>query len=861
VASTAWIILNSKFLNSDEVELNLTSLHHGKENPDSHIVCISRDSELRTIIDQVNSTAYLHGSSKLWHLSLKLPLVYLDGALSRSTQLVIVETENSGWTWKELSIYKSMPDLLLVVNPSDSNINFELFTFTTSISITRSQRLFQQFSHIVNQLECLPTAHVGDLSLVGPKDVADIERWNENPVEPVLDCVHWAIERQARERPEAEAVCAWDGSLNYKEISFASNRLAKRLAAFGVGPEVLVPVCFEKSIWAIVAMVAILKAGGGCVPLNPGHPRSRHQVILDDIKAPVIIASESYRSLAHELHSDVVIVSREAIDALDSEDSEVYLDKVAVGPYNPAFAVFTSGSTGQPKGIVIEHSAICTSIYNHGRVMRFGSQTRTIQFAAYTFDDSFSDIFTTLTFGGCICVPSERDRLNDLAGSIVRMNANHACLTVTVASQLRPSDVPTLDTLIVGGESVTAKVVQQWAEHVYLINSYGPAEASIFCSANSDLSSTDDPINIGVGVGCLLHITDTEDHNSLLPIGAVGELLIEGPILARCYIRNDDKTNASFITNPAWVSIVDGAPRRFYKTGDLARYQENGTIQVLGRKDTQVKVHGQRIELGEIEHHLRNEIMNCKEAAVDVLRPTTASEPAPSVLVAFLQIADSKESHSGISEQKPLEVMHEFPDLVEERLKQLLPSYMIPSVYIRMDEPPLMVSGKLDRKKLRTMASSLKTEELLRYGETNGLSSPETPKQKKLQALWAEVLGVDIDLIRLESSFFRLSGDSVAAMRLVATARDVGVDITVQKIFQYPTLREQSAIVEFAQVATSELETVKRFDMLGDVNRIVESALATIREHDSQIDGDAILDIYPCSPLQEGVNIPYDPVL
>ncbi|KZL82814.1 peptide synthetase [Colletotrichum incanum] len=241
----------------------------------------------------------------------------------------VSKTQRSIWTWQELFPRTNTPRLLCVVSLRHGRIDVGLSTSTAAIPITRSQRLFQQFSHIAGQLVgASPGAVVRDLDLASPRDVADMRRWNAAaPVEPELACLHWPIEQHAADRPDADT-------------------------------------------------------------------------------------------------------------------------GVAVRPSNPAFAVFTSGSTCKPKGIAIEHGAICTSIRDHGRVMRF------------------SDIFTTLSFGSCVCVPSDEDRLDDLAGCIVKLEANHACLTVTVAAQLQLLDVPGLRTLVVGGESVTARVVQQWADPV-----------------------------------------------------------------------------------------------------------------------------------------------------------------------------------------------------------------------------------------------------------------------------------------------------------------------------------------------------------------------------------------------------------
>ncbi|GKZ28037.1 hypothetical protein AbraCBS73388_009152, partial [Aspergillus brasiliensis] len=236
----------------------------------------------------------------------------------------------------------------------------------------------------------------------------------------------------------------------------------------------------------------------------------------------------------------------------------------------------------------------------------------------YTFDVSNQDIWSTLMHGGCVCVPTDEERLNDLAGAINRMAVNWTFLTPTVARLLTPDLVPTLQTLVLGGEAVTKDNVDTWAPFVRLLNSYGPAECSI-CCAVSELSPSPsprtrhndrlqteaiDPANIGYALpSAVLWVVHPQNHNILSAIGAVGELLVEGPILADGYLGNSSLTEAAFIKAPEWASPA-GHQRRFYKTGDLVQYANDGTLRFVGRKDHQVKIHGQRTEPGDIEHHV-----------------------------------------------------------------------------------------------------------------------------------------------------------------------------------------------------------------------------------------------------------------
>ncbi|KAH1916160.1 Nonribosomal peptide synthetase 8, partial [Aspergillus fumigatus] len=218
----------------------------------------------------------------------------------------------------------------------------------------------------------------------------------------------------------------------------------------------------------------------------------------------------------------------------------------------PAYIAFTSGSTGEPKGIVVPHRSIATSMREHGPATRVDTETRALQFASYTFDMSFQEMFTTLTHGGCVCVPSEAERWNDLAGAMERLGVNWAKLTPTVVRLLHPEQVPSLRTLVVGGEPITQDIIQTWAHRVDLIVSYGPAEASIMAAVSDPLAPTALPRVIGRQVGGTLHVVDAGNHDRLVEGSGEGELLIEGPILATGYLKDQSRTDATFIIDPKW---------------------------------------------------------------------------------------------------------------------------------------------------------------------------------------------------------------------------------------------------------------------------------------------------------------------
>jgi amino acid adenylation domain-containing protein len=501
------------------------------------------------------------------------------------------------------------------------------------------QRLFSQFAHLLHQL-CLedPAMTVSDARKICPADVTEISNWNSIAPRAFEACVHDLIDQRIWTQPDALAIHAWDGELSYRSLGDLSSRLASHLACHeNVGPEILVPLCFDKSMWAIVAMLAVLKAGAACVFLDPNHPKVRLKTIIDELGercANSILTSASRAHLFHGMMPRVLVVCPHFLDTLPTDLGPI---TKKAGPRNPAFVVFTSGSTGKPKGIILEHVALCSSALNHGPVIKLGTHSRVLQFAAYTFDISIGDICATLIFGGCVCTPSEHDRMNNLAGVIRSMAVNQVCLTPTVASHIQPKDVPGLQVLVVAGEAMTREIVEQWADHVSLINMYGPAECTIFCVGKPDIKRNDQPNIIGHGVGASVWITDPHDSNILTPVGGVGELLIEGPILARGYLNGEAQTEVAFVKNPAWIAELSSgirSRRLLYKTGDLAHYNSDGSVSFMGRKDAQIKLRGQRIELGEVEYHLRKALSRPVETNVVAMTPRCGRP----ILAAFLSI-------------------------------------------------------------------------------------------------------------------------------------------------------------------------------------------------------------------------------
>jgi amino acid adenylation domain-containing protein len=473
-----------------------------------------------------------------------------------------------------------------------------------------------------------------------------------------------------------------------------------------------VPLYFEKSMWIIVAILAVLKAGGAFAPLDPKHPRSRYEEILKQTNAKVVLASEKYCSQWAGSVCTVITVSEPSINQIPATTDQM---DAAIYPNNTAYAIFTSGSTGVPKGVLLEHNAVSTSCLGHGQVFGLTPFTRFLQFASYTFDVCITEIITTILYGGCVCVPSENDRRNDLSRVINAMVVNCADITPTVARLLTPECVPTLTTLALGGEHVNREDCKRWKDCSKILNVYGPAECCVTCVACTtpqELKSG----SIGRSIASVSWVVDPENHDKLAPIGSIGELLVEGPILARGYLDDPAKTAAAFINDPIWLVQGGighpGRRGRLYKTGDLVRYDPDGNLVYVGRKDTQVKIRGQRVELREVEHYVRECMPDAQQTAVKMVQPS--GEKRSLMLAAFLQLSDEKRDALEASNvtNSSLTAQVVFLTEVDQKMANCLPNYMIPDVYFVLSQLPITVSGKTDRKRLREIGASFSAQQL-----------------------------------------------------------------------------------------------------------------------------------------------------
>jgi amino acid adenylation domain-containing protein/non-ribosomal peptide synthase protein (TIGR01720 family) len=751
-------------------------------------------------------------------------------------------------------------------------INVEMLSSSTEVhfsywkdflSSDQVKNIADTFEKIIGDVtkETTTFRSIGDIQCFGNSSYSAVRQLNDIPLIKVDKCVHEMIQEQAISHPSAPAVEGWDAQFTYEELNNLGDCLAIQLQDHGVGPEVIVPLFFEKSSWAIVAQVAVLKAGGAFVSFDPSHPEDRLRALVDDVQGRVVLSSASQYEKVSRISENVIMIDNNSLQRFPQVHGQI---RSVVKPANTAYVIFTSGSTGKPKGTVIEHGQFCTGAIAHGEALHMNSKTRSYQFASYTFDASILDILSVLVLGGCVCVPSNEERMNDMAGSIGRLRANWMCITPSVAGTLKPESIPTMKVIAMGGEKLTPGSIERWSKSVCLVEAYGPSECSVVCAANDKVDASGkivnfDPAVIGTAVGSRSWIVDQRDYNKLVPVGAIGELVIEGNIVGRGYLNNEMKTREAFIQDPAWAAnenirhlVTPGS--RMYRTGDLVRYNSDGTLTYMARMDMQIKLNGQRIELGEIEYQCAQQMPENVQLAVDLVAP---GSHAGAKKLAMFFTSDSNKTTSGNivrqDERLLLTMSGSIQDTVkglEESLGKVLPSYMIPQLFFPMTTIPFTTSGKLDRRKLHGEINGLSREALKAYSLVTSMKrqAPTDKTQLLLQGLWSQVLGLPTASICSEDSFFRLGGDSLAAMKLVGTARSQGLRLSVLDVFRHPSLKEMSSRCQTEK--STSVSTIEPFSLLAQASKggIMEEVATQcgVNQH-------TVSDIYPCSPLQEGL--------
>ena len=662
--------------------------------------------------------------------------------------------------------YAAFSTHALVINcePDKGGLRIQMTYDPEVLHPPQARRVLAQLEHSLRQL-LLPQAaslKTGELEIMSEADLRELWGWNATVHEPVERCVHDMIAETVKRQPDAPAVCAWDGELTYAELDQYSTQLAYQLIDCGMQPSSVVPLCFEKSMWTPVSILGVMKAGGASVLLDVNLPEERLRQIVSQVDAKVMVTSAVSEGIARRLNDSLIVLASGATLGPSGQGQQAIRQLPVVQPSDALYIVFTSGSTGVPKGIIVTHQNFCSAYLHQQGALGFRNSSRVFEFASYAFDVVWSNFLHTLYAGGCICTPSESARRSHLTQSMRDLKVNFADLTPTVARLLDPAEIPELETLLFGGEAVTAADAEQWRSIPTLINTYGPAETTIKTTITTIAPDTQGDPSVGYGVGGNTWVVDQTDRNRLAPIGCVGELVFDGPLIVQGYLNNAEKTAACFVKDPPW--LLQGAPgtpgrhSRVYYTGDLVRYREDGSLDFLGRMDDQVKLRGQRIELGEIEHHvrrlLRANMTGMGETAIaeilvaaEVIKPSTTGR---SILAAFVVPPRAAK----MTTQELQDAVRKMTYGLNDSLVEVVPPSMIPTGYIALASVPTSASGKTDRKKLRQLGATFTMDQLTTSNRKQGPRiEPRTPMERRLRDHWAQVLSIDASAIGADDSF------------------------------------------------------------------------------------------------------------
>jgi arthrofactin-type cyclic lipopeptide synthetase C len=718
-------------------------------------------------------------------------------------------------------------DLSLSLSESNGIIRGSLEYATALFDQSTVERFVGYFQRLVQSMVANDQALLEQTPLLAPEEQQRLlVEFNATAVDYNLEqTIHGLFEAQVVRSSQAPAVVADEQQLTYAELNARANQLARHLRELGVGPDARVALCVERGLDMVIGLLAILKAGGGYVPLDPAYPLERLAYMLEDSAPLAVLVQGATRSLLGEVAVPVIDLDQSQWQSLPADNLSV--DELT--PQHTAYVIYTSGSTGQPKGVINEHSGVVNRLLWMQDAYQLTASDTVLQKTPFSFDVSVWEFFWPLMTGARLVMARPEGHKDPLYLSDI-IEREHITTLHFVPSMLDvflahadTARCGSLRQVMCSGEALPGSVVRRFKQQLpgsQLHNLYGPTEAAVDVTAwncAGPLENTPDNTPIGKPIAnTRMYILDAQQQP--VPHGVVGELYIGGVQVARGYLNRPELNAERFLTDPFQSN------GRMYRTGDVARYLPDGNIEYLGRNDDQVKIRGLRIELGEIQARL-TQIDGVQEAAVLAREDV----PGDKRLVAYYTGA-------------PLEI-----EKLRGHLLENLPDYMVPAVFVHLEALPLSPNGKLDRKALP--APDLAAQTAREY------EAPIGEVETALAQLWAELLKVE--RVGRHDHFFELGGHSLLAVNLVARMRRASLSADIRVLFNQPTLAALAAAVG----GEPEAEVAANL-ITADCTRITPELLPLVTLDQPSIDrivasipgGVAnVQDIYPLAPLQTGI--------
>ncbi len=647
-------------------------------------------------------------------------------------------------------------DLTMMIVESGKGLAASLGYNTDLFEPTTVQRMLGHYLTLIASIIKNPQAPIKKLEIL-PSSEREllINRWSKSEDFDLntLSCVHEQIANNANRLAQKPALIFEDQTIDYRQLDQNANRIAHYLIRKEVKPETIVGICLDRSPQMIEAILGVLKAGAAYLPLDPAYPPERIRYMIDDSHVQHIITVSDLQNRIIGNGVQILLLDENK----EIGEMPVTAPQVQVSLNNLAYIIYTSGSTGKPKGTMLQHLGLANVLQSTRAIYRVNEDSKTLQFASFSFDASVEEIFSTLTAGGTLIL-AKKETLLSLA-ELIQLIKKHEITNITlppsVLNILNPADFPSLRSVVSAGEKCPPELAKKWAKGRHFVNGYGPTEATI-CTTAFEVTEDFDSETLPIGrpiKNMRVYILDRNLNPT--PLGVPGELFISGPGLARGYLNRQDLTSEKFIPNP--FESKDGVYSRLYRTGDLVRFLPDGNLEFLGRIDYQVKVRGFRIELGEIENVLQSH-PKIKQTAV--IAKTVNGDTR---LIAYYVPKDQQEI-------TPIEL--------KNHILEHLPDYMVPSAFVKLDQLPLTVNGKIDRKRL--------PDPELR--QNRQLVKPGSEIERKLADIWKQVLKVND--ISVNDNFFELGGHSLGIVQVQGKIKEVfDKELNVVDMFKYPTIR------------------------------------------------------------------------
>jgi amino acid adenylation domain-containing protein/non-ribosomal peptide synthase protein (TIGR01720 family) len=652
------------------------------------------------------------------------------------------------------------------------------------------RQMLAQLQQMLEAMVARPEQRISDLEWLTIDERRQLEEWNATQREYDDASVIDLFEDQVGLRPDTIAVEFEGAQLSYAELNERATSLGQYLRSLGVGPEVRVGICVERSVEMVVGVLAILKAGGAYAPLEPSYPEERLKYLAADSGVAVLLTERRF--------AEQFATTSARLVCLDDEQPTVGMALCGHPSLETlAYVIYTSGSTGLPKGVQISHAGLRNLVQWHLEKYQVNNSHRLTQVASFGFDAAVWEIWPSLCGGATLHVCPEHVRLDPQA---LQRWLDHEAITQTflptpLAEKLLSlpwNANSSLQVMLTGGDRL-----QRWADATHpfeLVNHYGPTESTVVTSCATVPSCPIESIGPSIGKP----ITNTEVYvlgnaQELMPVGVKGELYVGGGQLARGYLDRAALTAERFVPHP--FSRAAGA--RLYRTGDVVRYLPDGDLEYLGRADSQVKIRGHRIELGEVEAVL-SEHPDIRQAVV-----ITHAAENQQRLVAYVV----SQNGSGSSEWRTY-------------LQERLPEYMVPAVFVSLPGMPLTANGKVDRRALPEPE----------WSRTRSFVGPSTEAERVLCAIWSELLGVKE--VGVEDNFFELGGDSILSIQIIARAHQAGLRLTPRDMFAHQTVRKLAAVAGVGeQVVRGEQGEVHGAVVLTPIQRWFFEEELSAKEH------------------------------